>query len=125
MNDLTFDKPVLDSKKVYGWVWECDSHGNYRFCSPEVIDALGIPPDEFVGQPLTEFALHDSSAKNLKQALTSKRHPFEIDLQYHMRHQESKTIKLYIMRMPSNNGYQPGWRGFAQLVENDSPNNNK
>ena len=104
-------------EKVYGWVWECDAHGNYSFCSPEVVEALGVQPDDFLGQPLTEFALHNSSIKKLKQALQSRRYPLEVELEYQTPVQGPRQIKMYVMRNPATNGHNSCWRGFAQVLE--------
>lgn len=104
-------------KKVFGWVWECDASGNFSFCSPEVIDALGFHPDDFLGQPLTEFGLHKSSGRILRQALSSKRFPLQVELEYQTPDHQSRRIKLYVLRIPGTNGHQPRWRGFAQVIE--------
>jgi PAS domain-containing protein len=117
INDGIPTSSFSNLKKVYGWVWECDAHGNYSFCSSEVSDALGLNPDDFLGQPLTEFALHKSSAKILERALHSRRCPLEVELEYQTPDQRSKQIKLYVMRIPTTNGHQPSWRGFAQVLD--------
>jgi PAS domain-containing protein len=124
LNDNPSKNPIPDSKKIYGWVWECDAHGNYSFCSPEVNDALGISPDNFIGQPLARFALKNSSAEVLKRALNSKRHPLEIDLEYKTLQRKSRLVKLYVMRTPATNGHHHRWRGFAQVLDkNNAPTN--
>jgi PAS domain-containing protein len=119
LNDNS-DHSTTNPKKIYGWTWECDASGNYSFCSPEVVDALGFSPDNFIGQPLTHFALQTSSARLLKRALISKQQPLEIELEYKTPGRKSKLIKLYVMRTPSKNGHHPRWRGFAQVLETNS-----
>jgi PAS domain-containing protein len=120
LNEYPTKNPIPDSKKIYGWVWECDAQGNYIFCSPEVKEALGFCSDNFIGQPLTRFALQNSSAELLKRALNSKRHPLEIDLEYKTLQRKSRMVKLYVMRTPATNGHHPRWRGFAQLLDGKS-----
>jgi PAS domain-containing protein len=124
LNENPSKNSTPDAKKIYGWVWECDSHGNYSFCSPEVNDALGLSPDNFIGQPLARFALQNSSSELLKRALNSKRQPLEIDLEYKTHQRESRLVKLYVMRTTATNGNHPRWRGFAQVLDkNNAPTN--
>src|SRR5574341_595871 len=74
--------PLTSSQTVTGWTWECDTDGLYIDCSPEVEAILGIPPNEFIGQPIIRFRLAPESSTELKSALDNGVFPIEATVNY-------------------------------------------
>ncbi|HWQ68167.1 MAG TPA: PAS domain S-box protein [Methanospirillum sp.] len=50
------------------WIWEVDSDGIYRYCSPAVHDILGYSPDDLVGK----VHFYDLFDPSVKDTLTSE-----------------------------------------------------
>ncbi len=42
------------------WIWETDTHGNFRFCSPAVSQILGYFPDELLGRNFRDLLIDRS-----------------------------------------------------------------
>ena len=65
-SDLDLDAPeVLPAAPTTqaGWTWECDESWLYTTISPEVENILGILPEAFINQSITEYRLHPTFDK--------------------------------------------------------------
>jgi signal transduction histidine kinase/DNA-binding response OmpR family regulator len=98
--------------RLPGWTWECDGDGNYRQCSPEAGDFLGIEAKEFGGKRMTQFCLTAASAKALELALGHAQFPLEIGVDFVRADGTPLPATLHIFQPSSGNG-QGGWRGFS------------
>jgi len=116
-----FTSPTLPDAS--GWVWECDSNWNYLSCSPEVEELLGIPPDRFIGQPVTSFALAPESRSVLEAALGSDENPLAVQAIFETLSGGLLTVSFHILRsgaQAKHNGNSPGCHGFTQVIESES-----
>jgi GAF domain-containing protein len=116
--DLGEERTPLDveGESVPGWRWDSDAQGLYTGCSSEVIDFLGIQPEEFVGQHFDSFRLSAPSAALLASTLKDGHFPAEIPLDYLATTNETITARVHIFLVEADNGEPAGWRGFNQVV---------
>jgi PAS domain S-box-containing protein len=101
-------------RSLPGWTWECDGHGNYVSCSPEVESVLGLRPDDFTGQPFVSFRLAPESAETLQSALDTGKYPLELKVQYRTRDGERVPVSLHVFKASPSGGQR--WGGFAQAL---------
>ena len=64
-DEIPVTKPA--SQEVLGWSWECDASGRFSYCSEEVLLALGIPAERFLGRLFTRFQLSHASIDTLDE----------------------------------------------------------
>ena len=118
LGNETYATPVASSKSVPGWTWECDFEGNYTACSPEIESILGIPANEFLGNPISQFRLDPESGLLLKSALEKGVYPIEVAVKYVAKNGDEIPVVLNIVQPPRNkdeNGKTQVWHGFARL----------
>ena len=118
LGNETYDTPVASSKSVPCWTWECDFEGNYTACSPEIESILGIPANEFLGNPISQFRLAPESGLRLKSALEKGTYPIEVAVNYVAKNGDYIPVVLNIVQPPLNmdeNGKTQVWHGFARL----------
>ena len=70
-----------DDALLAGWTWNADERGYTTSVSAEIIQFLGYPPENFIGQPVDQ-GLDSDSAHKLKQALKGNQFPVDLQLQY-------------------------------------------
>jgi hypothetical protein len=104
------------NRNLQGWVWECDDHGYYVNCSPEVEEVLGYGQLDFIGQPLTSFALQARSARRIHNLLKMGKLPAEVELDYTTQEGETVAVNMFIFNAVSTVGEHEGLRGFAQVL---------
>lgn len=68
------------SQQAQGWSWRCDSSGRYSECSPEVEQALGLPPLAFLKKPLAAAQLSRESIQVMHVALAGARLPEDLPI---------------------------------------------
>ncbi len=108
---------TAEEEQLCGWTWEIDSKALFTYCSPQIVDGLGIPADTFLGQSFLTFGLHPASAAALQAALSAGQFPLEQDVQI----QDSKgnwvAVRIHILKRSQNGENEPaGWQGFAQIM---------
>ncbi len=99
-----------------GWTWTCDELGNITACSPEVKKILGIPPEDFIGKPLTDFALPPQSGLAIESSLNESSIPIELQIDYQHSNGTLVPVSIYIITTLSRNGELVGWHGFTQAL---------
>jgi signal transduction histidine kinase/ActR/RegA family two-component response regulator len=111
--------PLTSSQTVTGWTWECDSDGLYTNCSPEVEAILGVPPSEFISQPIFRFRLSQDSSAELKSALDIGAYPIESTVNFIAQSGELIPVILSVLspaHSATANGKNRGWHGFARVI---------
>ncbi len=53
--------PTSSNTRPFVWYWETDASLTYTVCSPEVNEALHIPPQEFLGKSILTCAVHPAA----------------------------------------------------------------
>jgi len=123
----TIEESSIGSLTVNGWTWECDSNGYYLSCSPEVLEILGIPAGDFIGQPVMHYRLPADSRESLRSVLGEDTFPIEVKLQYEAMDGNLIPVTMNILSASPTtreNGHRRGWRGFVRVLnteENFSP----
>jgi hypothetical protein len=113
--------PELESlgERALGWSWSCDASGRYSDCSPEVEQALGLPPLAFLKKPLATAHLSRESVQMMHVALAGARLPEDLPLAVGVRfvnaRQEAVPATVTIMEDGAN-ADAPGLRGFVQIT---------
>ena len=107
--------PAQQPRPASGWTWECDAGGNYRACSPEVAEILGIEPEQFLGNALDSYGLEGSSSDQLKARLAAGIFPLETNLLYQGK-RSLVPVVLHIFE-PQDPSGESGLRGFTQVVQ--------
>lgn len=97
------------------WNWEVDAQGVYVTISPEVQDALGIPPEQWIGKSLFQFHIVPLFAGELQNLLQAGNFPFELDI-YHLNATNQQVLTRVMVFSASTESGNPGWRGFTQMV---------
>jgi len=125
LNDLFADLedetlPKADAEETLsGWTWEIDASGNYRKCSPEVSELLGVNAEDFIGESLSTFMLALESQRNISASLEEKRSRTELTLQFIDSKDEPVNVRIYLFYTPAEDGAEESWRGFTQLIQSD------
>ncbi len=101
--------------QTHGWVWECDSNGNYVACSGEVQAILGFTPEDFMGRSLAEFAVSPKSQVAIRKALQTESFPVETEVILETSKSKPVNVRLHVFGH-GENGNQGGWRGFAEFL---------
>ena len=99
-----------------GWTWDCDSHGTFTFCSPEVEDCLGIRSEDFLHQSLNTFQISPQSTQDLSRIFSQDVFPCEIEVQYFTSMGNWIPVRMTVFPRPRENGGNPGWSGFNQVI---------
>ena len=99
-----------------GWTWTCDELGNITACSPEVEKLLGIPPEDFIGKPITNFALPPKSGLAIESSLNESSIPTELQIDYQHSNGTLIPVSIYIITTLSRSGEVVGWHGFTQAL---------
>jgi signal transduction histidine kinase/CheY-like chemotaxis protein/PAS domain-containing protein len=117
------ESPVLQpaSQEVLGWRWECDASGRFSYCSEEVLNALGIPAERFLGRLFTRYQLSHASIDALDEILISsdgESLPVEVDVEYQNSQGVYIPVRLTLMPIFSDElpDHPVGWRGYARLM---------
>ncbi len=125
LNDLFADLeieniPLADAAETLpGWTWEIDSRGNYKNCSPEVNDILGVSANDFIGEPLTTFRLAPGSQSKVAASIGEKGTRNELTLQFLDSDDNPVNVRMYLFYSPAEDGSEENWRGFTQLIQSD------
>jgi hypothetical protein len=77
---------------------------------------LGIPPEDFLGSALTNFALPPKSGRAIEAALTESRIPTELQLDYQHSNGKLIPVSIYIITTLSRQGNVIGWHGFTHAL---------
>ena len=99
-----------------GWTWECDSHRAFTFCSPEVVDCLGIRSEDFLHQSLYTFQISPQSTQDLGRLFNQNIFPCEIEVQYYTTKGKWTPVRITVFSKPGENGDDPGWSGYNQII---------
>lgn len=99
-----------------GWTWTCDKLGNFTACSPEVENILGIPPGDFIGKSLTNFALPAESGHAIESSLNESSTPTELQIDYQHSNGSLVPVSIYIITTLSRKGEVVGWHGFTHAL---------
>ncbi len=83
-----------------GWTWECDSHGAFTFCSPEVEDCLGIRSEDFLHQSLYTFQISPQSIQDLDRLAGQNVFPCEIEVQYYTSQGNWIPVRMTVFSKP-------------------------
>ncbi|MBL6965230.1 MAG: GAF domain-containing protein [Anaerolineales bacterium] len=127
LNDLFSDLIPADiplpneAETILGWIWECDAGGRYTTCSPEVEQALGVDPAEFIGKSLTTFQLVEETPGGFQSQLEQHPAQGEFIVTYHNPHKQKIPARIRYFRTTNQAGKFTGWRGFTQLIQDDTP----
>jgi len=113
-------QPPDEEKELSGWTWEIDSQGLYSHCSPEVEEILGVKPEDFLGERLTTFKLAAGSQGRLTASLESKQPKSELTLQFLTADEFFISARMYIIYIPADDGVEEHWRGFAQIIQDET-----
>nr|MBC8497055.1 PAS domain-containing protein [Chloroflexota bacterium] len=113
-------QPPDEEKELSGWTWEIDSDGRYSHCSPEVKEILGVKPEDFLGERLTTFRLAAGSQGRLTASLESKQPKSELTLQFLTAAEFFISARMYIIYIPADDGVEEHWRGFAQIIQDET-----
>jgi signal transduction histidine kinase/DNA-binding response OmpR family regulator len=105
-----------------GWTWECDSHGAFTFCSPEVEDCLGIRSEDFLHQSLYTFQISPQSIRDLARLISQNVFPCEIEVQYYTATGNWAPVRMTVFSKARENGEAPGWSGYNQVIPSASIN---
>ncbi len=98
------------------WTWEADEEGIYTRCGTEVVDSLGIQPDDLIGHSLADHPLLPEFQPVVRAALTSGLFPIEIEVKYKTAAGSQRVVRLAIFAQPAVNGSRGGYRGISQPV---------
>lgn len=117
LNDEIATVDFVDEATIQGWTWECDQHGHFTACSPEVENVLGIKSAEFLGNPFSRFQLTDDSSSKIEAMLDRASPPIAVEVDYKSSRGTTVPVTLHILNSPRGNGSKDGtWRGFTQLI---------
>jgi signal transduction histidine kinase/CheY-like chemotaxis protein len=100
-----------------GWAWEVDSEGKFLWCSSELQNLLGYPPETLVGEQFTSLALSDEAAIDLQSALSSRQPIFNLKVPSKTQDGKAVTLLLNAIQRKSASAGQQGYRGVAQVIE--------
>jgi signal transduction histidine kinase/DNA-binding response OmpR family regulator len=111
------EQSVRIEQETAGWTWECDERGNYASCSVEVARYLGLPAEDFIGQPLARFQLTPASSQELDKVFSAGRFPADLTLSYRVASGgEPLAVRMHIYALPRSNGDRERYRGFTQVL---------
>jgi signal transduction histidine kinase len=121
-SDLDLDAPeVIPAAAAIqaGWTWECDDSWLYTMISPEVENILGIMPEAFINQSITDYRLHPLSISVLIEALEQGEFPLNVKLNILNLNEEPVLVGMSITSRGNftNGNHKPaGLRGFAHVL---------
>ena len=98
------------------WTWEADENGIYTQCGAEVVESLGIQPDDLIGHSLADHPLLPEYQPVVRAALTSGLFPIEIEVKYKTAAGSLRPVRLALFAQPAVNGSRGGYRGISQPV---------
>lgn len=108
-----------------GWTWECDAHGRYTACSPEVQTILGRTPESFLGEYLQVFALSADSQTEMAKIFAANDFPAELEVDFEMADSRWMRVALQMVRLPVLPGSpeegERGLRGVALALGVHAP----
>lgn len=113
--------PELEAlgQQTEGWSWTCDASGRYTSCSPEVEQALGLPPLAFLKKPLAAAQLSRESVQVMHVALAAARQPEDLPVAVGVRFLDSEQQEVpatITIMAQSASSLQAGMRGFVQVM---------
>jgi len=114
LKDFSFLDP--DSDKLPGWVWECDSEGNYTACGPEIFEILGIKAKSFIGKSVSSFLLSSPSKQKLSTLFDARPENGEIAIRFINHNGEFVPVQMNFLQKQDLSGKMVGWRGFSQVI---------
>jgi len=94
--------------KTHDWVWEIDEDGFFTFCSEDIEEFLGYPPQEFYKKNLYEF---------LPPEMIDRLNPI-VNMNIKFQHENGKIVNTIINAFPffdENNAYK-GYRGTSKVI---------
>lgn len=101
------------------WIWEVDARAHYTFVSESVFDALGYPPEHFIGKTPFDFMPADEAKRQLKifKQIVTDRKPFR-DLENINIHKDGTLHVMQTSGMPilDANGELLGYRGLDRDI---------
>ena len=110
----------IEAETILGWIWECDAYGRYLTCSPEVEQALGVDPADFIGESLTTFQLTGETPSGFQSQLEQHPTQGEFSVIYHNPHGKKIPARIHYFSTSNEKGQFNGWRGFTQILQDDS-----
>lgn len=113
--------PELLPSETPGWGWECDASGRYIHCDEEVLTALGIPGERFLGRLFTRYQLSPASIDLLDEVLLTaegETRPVDVEVEYLNSQGIYLPVRLTLMPIWSDElpGHPVGWRGYARVL---------
>ena len=109
----------IDDENPLGWTWECDTHGQYIACGPEVEEILGVSANDFLGQPLSTFRLALDSQKHLAAILKKKPYLKEIVLEFIDQDKSNVSVRMQFLNSDNEDGTEIRWHGFTQVIQEE------
>ncbi len=116
LEEQVLPPPVAEAPAALSWSWEVNAQGIYTQVSPEVSEALGYQPAEFIGKHFTDFSLHPSYGPKIQNLLDQELLPNEMDVSLRKSDGEWIGARLHIFRQPGSDG-SAGLRGFFQIID--------
>lgn len=117
LNDEVWTTDYAEESMIGGWTWECDQHGHFTACSPEVEEILGIKPVEFIGNNFSKFQLTNDSTSRIEKLLEHASPPMAIEVDYISSRGQPTAVTLHILNLPKGNASrEEKWRGFTQMI---------
>ncbi len=104
-----------------GWTFSLDEEGRYSNCSDEVGDILGYEPEAFFGNPIASFAVSPEAKPIVESSLGVQTGPQELNLTFQTLNGDPVPVRLHLFKPPNDNGQNPGWHGFVQVLQADAP----
>ncbi|MEA4908081.1 MAG: GAF domain-containing protein [Anaerolineaceae bacterium] len=100
------------------WEWECSQQGYYTSCSTGVEMHLGVPAEQFTGQPVGTYLLDPDSAQALTGILTDlNTGPAELDLVFRCPDGHNLSVRYSLTPQFDPAGTPTGWRGTGLVLE--------
>ena len=82
INDFSQPTEPQAGETSSGWSWESDLNGIYTTCSAEVMNSLGVNPENFIGQSIFNFQIDPQSSVELTNLLRRSTFPCEFEAQF-------------------------------------------
>ncbi len=100
------------------WDWELDKDGKYLSIGPEVFDCIGISPEKFLGQSISDFLVPPQSRILLHSALENKT---KSDLKVYFQSVDGSYVETEITLDPKfdSKGKISSWIGHSLISANE------
>jgi signal transduction histidine kinase/DNA-binding response OmpR family regulator len=110
--------PSLVEKPLSGWAWECDLQGVYTSIGKEVERTLGVPREDFIGQPLFGFQIEEQSKQVVESTLLKGNFPVDVRVVFLDQVGKPVPALLHILAThpPPASETTRSLRGFVQII---------